>query len=55
MVGGASTTPQNDNYPMYQFSITKDIATSVGNVELAKSAMDQITVVPNPYFCSLNL
>ena len=51
-VGGASTTPQNDNYPMYQFSITKDIATSVGNVELAKSAMDQITVVPNPYFAA---
>lgn len=49
---GAATSPQNDNYPMYQFSITKDIATSVGNVEVAKTALDQITVVPNPYFAA---
>ncbi|MFA6199483.1 MAG: hypothetical protein WC679_03635 [Bacteroidales bacterium] len=49
---GSAANPQNNNYPMYEFSITKDIATSTGNIELAKSALDQITVVPNPYFAS---
>jgi len=49
---GAAANPQNNNYPMYEFSITKDIATSTGNIELAKSVLDQITVVPNPYFAS---
>lgn len=51
-IGGASTTPQNNNYPMYKFTITKDIATSVGNTEVGKRALDQITVVPNPYFAA---
>ncbi len=49
---GTAAAPQNDNYPMYQFSITKDIATSVGNLDVAKTALDQITVVPNPYFAA---
>jgi hypothetical protein len=49
-INGEAAIPQNDNYPMYQFSITRDLATTTGNIELAKSAMDQITVVPNPYF-----
>ncbi len=51
-INGAAANPQNNNYPMYQFSITKDIATSVGNVEVAKTTLDQITVVPNPYFAA---
>lgn len=51
-INGEATNPQNNNYPMYEFSITKDIATSTGNIELAKTALDQITVVPNPYFAA---
>lgn len=50
--GQATTTPQNNNYPMYKFTITKDIATSTGNTDVAKTALDQITVVPNPYFAA---
>lgn len=50
--GAASASPQNNNYPMYQFTITKDIATSVGNKEVGEKALDQITVVPNPYFAA---
>lgn len=44
-----ATTPQNDNWPMYQFN-TEDIATQTNNNEVAKSALDLINVVPNPYY-----
>ncbi len=46
-----STTPQNKNYPMYSFS-TSDIATKKNDVETAKSALDLINVVPNPYYAT---
>ena len=44
-----SSNPLNNNYPMYTFSTT-DIFTDKGNHEQAKSALDLINVVPNPYY-----
>jgi len=44
-----STTPQNNNRPMYSFN-TEGIATHTGVTDLAKSALDLIRVVPNPYY-----
>lgn len=35
---------------MYQFSIESDLATIIGHKATAESALDNITVVPNPYF-----
>ncbi|MCX6352019.1 MAG: hypothetical protein NTX03_09160, partial [Bacteroidetes bacterium] len=43
-----STTPQNNNMPLYKFS-TGDIA-AVKNDAVNKSALDKIGVVPNPYY-----
>jgi len=40
---------ENSNYPMYGFS-TENIATTDNNVEKAKSDLDLITVIPNPYY-----
>ena len=42
----------NDNYPMYQFTIDAGLATLIGHKETAESALDNITVVPNPYFAA---
>jgi hypothetical protein len=44
-----STTPSNNNFPMYQFS-TDDLKTVTDNAEAAKNALDLINVVPNPYY-----
>lgn len=46
-----SEAPVNNNYPMYKFN-TNDIATTINNTEVAKSALDLINVVPNPYYAS---
>jgi hypothetical protein len=40
---------ENRNFPMYSFD-TKGIATVTNNVEKAKSDLDLINVVPNPYY-----
>jgi len=40
---------ENKNFPMYKFS-TKNIATTENNVEKAKTELDLINVVPNPYY-----
>lgn len=40
---------ENGNFPMYGFS-TSNVATTDGNIEKAKSDLDLITVVPNPYY-----
>ncbi|MDR1725597.1 MAG: hypothetical protein LBR28_04320 [Bacteroidales bacterium] len=40
---------QNDNRPMYMFSITPDIATINHHAATEESVLDLITVVPNPY------
>ncbi len=45
----ASTSPLNDNYPMYTFN-TSDLATKRNDLATAKSALDLINVVPNPYY-----
>lgn len=39
----------NRNYPMYTFN-TSTIATSINNEEKAKTDLDYINVVPNPYY-----
>lgn len=44
-----SSNPQNNNYPMYTFS-TDDISTQTNDAVTAKSALDLINVVPNPYY-----
>ncbi len=44
-----SANPVNDNYPMYTFE-TYDIATQTNMNEVAKSALDLIRAVPNPYY-----
>lgn len=48
--GGVNANPVNDNNPMYQFSIDAGLATILGHTETAQSALDNITVVPNPYY-----
>ena len=45
---GTITGP-NNGFPSYGFT-TKDIATQKASMETAKSALDLITVVPNPYY-----
>lgn len=49
---GTNAEAQNDNNPMYQFSIDAGLATVLGHTETAQSALDDITVVPNPYFAA---
>ena len=49
---GTNAEAQNDNNPMYQFSIDAGLATVLGHTETAQSALDNITVVPNPYFAA---
>ncbi|MEO6304378.1 MAG: hypothetical protein ABIP51_14530 [Bacteroidia bacterium] len=45
------SAPQNNNFPMYKFN-TSDIATMFEEATTAKSALDLIRVVPNPYYGS---
>lgn len=47
--GDTSSSPQNNDLPMYRFS-TEGIATHTGVSEVAKEALDMIRVVPNPYY-----
>jgi hypothetical protein len=44
---------ENRNFPMYRFE-TKGIATVTNNIEKAKSDLDLINVVPNPYYAYSN-
>ena len=50
--GALSSNAMNNDYPMYQFTIDAGLATIVGHKETAESALDNITVVPNPYFAA---
>jgi len=43
------TDGTNNSNPMYQFN-TNNVATDKGNNDVAASALDNIRVVPNPYF-----
>ena len=54
---GDNVTARNDNYPMYMFELTSDIATITGNATADKSTksykdsiLSLINVVPNPYY-----
>jgi hypothetical protein len=48
-----NTDFENRNFPLYNFE-TKGIATVTNNVEKAKSDLDLINVVPNPYYAYSN-
>ena len=45
----AKTSPQNDNFPMYKFSMEK-LATITNHEATRNAALDIINVVPNPYY-----
>ena len=45
----STATPINNNMPYYTFS-TSDIFSEINNAAAAKSALDLINVVPNPYY-----
>lgn len=49
IINEGSATPQNADYPMYTFH-TNDIAVAIGQNDIAKTALDLIRVVPNPYY-----
>lgn len=51
LTSDTSLTPQNGNFPMYKFN-TSDIATLFQEASTAKSALDLIKIVPNPYYGS---
>jgi len=44
-----STTPVNDNNPLYTFSLD-DLAPELNDPQVAKDALALINVVPNPYY-----
>ncbi len=44
-----SSAPVNGDNPMYNFSM-KNLSPTLNDVEIAKSALDEIRVVPNPYY-----
>lgn len=44
-----SVSPQNSDEPLYSFN-TKDLTTLTNQADLAKSALDLIRAVPNPYY-----
>ncbi|MFL5766056.1 MAG: T9SS type A sorting domain-containing protein [Bacteroidia bacterium] len=44
-----AAAPANLNYPQYTFN-TADIETHTNDADIAKSALDLINVVPNPYY-----
>ena len=46
--GTSAASPLNNNYPLYGFS-TLGISTVVNDNQTAKTALDLINVVPNPY------
>jgi len=47
--GFSVASPDNNNYPMYNFT-TNDIFTVYNDNPTAKTALDLIKVVPNPYY-----
>jgi hypothetical protein len=46
-----TTNPQNANFPMYTFN-TNDIATLYQQANVAKNGLEEILIVPNPYYGS---
>ncbi len=47
----ATTSPENNNYPMYKFS-TDNLAATKGSNMAAEGSLALISVVPNPYYAS---
>jgi hypothetical protein len=45
------TSPANNNFPLYNFN-TSELATLFDQNDIAKSALDKIKIVPNPYYGS---
>jgi len=45
----ASSTPINNNFPVYSFN-TDDLVATFNDNDKAKSALDKIRIVPNPYY-----
>jgi hypothetical protein len=43
-------TAVNNSNPLYEFEVSQSEVASTGQTELAKSALDLIRVVPNPYY-----
>lgn len=43
-------TPVNGGNPMYEFEVPSSVVASAGSADAAKSALDLIRVVPNPYY-----
>jgi hypothetical protein len=44
-----AANPVNGNYPAYEFS-TSDLRTIKNDIEVAKTSLDLINIVPNPYY-----
>jgi hypothetical protein len=44
-----AASPINNNFPAYEFS-TSDLRTTTNNTETAKTSLDLINIVPNPYY-----
>ncbi len=44
-----SSAPVNGDNPLYNFSM-KNLSPTLNDIEIAKSALDEIRVVPNPYY-----
>lgn len=49
LLSDPAPAPVNDNYPMYGFN-TSDLAVRKNDQEVAKTSLDLINVVPNPYY-----
>ncbi|HHU46556.1 MAG TPA: T9SS type A sorting domain-containing protein [Bacteroidales bacterium] len=47
--GAEPQTVQNDNFPMYRFS-TRTVAVQHNVLDVAVSALDNINIIPNPYY-----
>ncbi len=48
-VGVGPDAPANDNFPMYTFT-TKNIAVQTSQADVHQSILDNINIVPNPYY-----
>lgn len=49
IVDRAVENPENNNFPMYKFSL-KEFSATTNNAKTLKNSLDKINVVPNPYY-----
>ena len=45
----ADGVTSNDSMPLFRFN-TEGLAPTVGNTDVAKKALDKVSIVPNPYY-----